>query len=186
MDDRDASMAASIAGKTSSPVRNHWQAVWVGTDDIPDTIFCGGKNGNGGNAWKCNGGFWGVALAIVLPLTRFCFHFTWDNPLSLWDAALNATIRTVVLVGAPILIDRVRRQTQEIRTLRGILPICSFCKQIRTPDEQWHSVEAYITEHSEAKFTHAYCPEYIRKHYGDSSAGEDAPTNPPDILMPPR
>jgi hypothetical protein len=41
-------MAASIAGKTSSPVRNHWQAVWVGTDDMPDTLFCGGKNGNPG------------------------------------------------------------------------------------------------------------------------------------------
>jgi len=41
-------MAASIAGKTSSPVRNHWQAVWVVTDDMPDTLFCGGNNGNAG------------------------------------------------------------------------------------------------------------------------------------------
>jgi len=42
-------MAASIAGKISFPVRNHWQAVWAATDDMPTTVFCGVKNGNGGN-----------------------------------------------------------------------------------------------------------------------------------------
>jgi hypothetical protein len=42
-------MADSIVRKILSPVRIHWQAVWMATDDIPNTLFCRGKNGNGGN-----------------------------------------------------------------------------------------------------------------------------------------
>jgi hypothetical protein len=42
-------MAASIAGNISSPVRNHWQAVWITGDNMTYTLFCGGKNGNDGN-----------------------------------------------------------------------------------------------------------------------------------------
>jgi len=41
-------MAASIAGNTSSPVRNHWQAVWVAVEDMPQRLFCAGGNGNDG------------------------------------------------------------------------------------------------------------------------------------------
>lgn len=127
-----------------------------------------------------NGGFWGVTLAVVLPLTRFCFHFTWEDSFTFWDATLNAVIRTVILVGAAILIDRVTRQTREIRVLRGFLPICSFCKKIRAPDQQWHTLETYITEHSEARFSHTFCPECGREHYGDLATGKDIFTKPPD------
>lgn len=45
-----------------------------------------------------------------------------------------------------------------IKTLSGILPICSSCKQIRNDKGYWLQVEAYIMTHSEAKFTHSYCP----------------------------
>ena len=127
-----------------------------------------------------NGGFWGITLAVVLPLTRFCFHFAWEDPFSLWDTTLNVVIRTAILVGAAILIDRVTRQSREIRVLRGFLHICSFCKKIRTPDQQWHPLETYITEHSEAKFSHTFCPECGKKYYGDLSADEDPSTKPPD------
>jgi hypothetical protein len=133
-----------------------------------------------GLAAHYNGRFWGVTLAIILPLTRFCFHFTWEDPYSLWDMTLNIAIRTAILVGAAILIDRVTRQSREIRVLRGFLPICSFCKKIRAPDQQWHPLETYITEHSEAKFSHGFCPECGRKYYGDLSADEKASIKPPD------
>ncbi len=76
-----------------------------------------------------NGRFLGIMLALMLSLARFCFHFVWDNPLSLWDSVLNAIIRIVILVGAAYLIDRVNRQAQEIKILRGILPICMYCKK---------------------------------------------------------
>jgi len=128
-----------------------------------------------------NGGFWGITLAIVLPLSRFCFHFAWDDPLSFWDRVLNAAIRTVILAGAAFLIDRMNRQAQEIKILRGILPVCMFCKKIRTPEQQWQPIETYITKHSEAFFSHTFCPECGKKHYGDLLGGkEDTSTKPPE------
>lgn len=47
----------------------------------------------------------------------------------------------------------------EIRTLKGILPICSSCKKIRDKQGVWHPLEAYISHHSEADFSHGICPE---------------------------
>lgn len=52
----------------------------------------------------------------------------------------------------------------EIKTLRGIIPICSFCKRIRQDEGYWQSVEQYMAEHTEASFTHGLCPE-CREHY---------------------
>lgn len=46
----------------------------------------------------------------------------------------------------------------QVRQLRGLLPICSYCKKIRDGQDYWHQVEAYISRHSEAKFSHGICP----------------------------
>jgi len=50
------------------------------------------------------------------------------------------------------------RLEREIKTLRGIIPICSYCKQIRNDKEVWQQLEAYLSEHSDAQFTHGLCP----------------------------
>jgi two-component system, response regulator PdtaR len=55
----------------------------------------------------------------------------------------------------------------EIKTLRGILPLCSFCKKIRTPDDQWEEVDVYINKHTEADVSHGICPDCVKKHYPD-------------------
>lgn len=55
----------------------------------------------------------------------------------------------------------------EIKTLRGILPICSHCKQIRDDQGYWHKIESYIQSHSEAAFSHGVCPDCIEKYYPD-------------------
>ncbi len=52
---------------------------------------------------------------------------------------------------------------EEIKTLNGILPICSYCKQIRNNEGYWQQVEEYISEHSEAIFSHGVCPACYRK-----------------------
>ena len=48
-------------------------------------------------------------------------------------------------------------------TLRGLLPICAWCKQIRDYDGYWQSVEDYIQAHSNAEFTHGICPACFEK-----------------------
>jgi ligand-binding sensor domain-containing protein len=47
----------------------------------------------------------------------------------------------------------------EIRTLSGLLPICTECKKVRDDDGYWGQIEAYVTEHTEADFSHGICPD---------------------------
>lgn len=53
----------------------------------------------------------------------------------------------------------------EIKTLRGILPICSSCKKIRDDEGYWNQLEIYIQEHSEVEFSHSLCPECAKTLY---------------------
>ncbi len=61
-----------------------------------------------------------------------------------------------------------RKQTEEeLKILRGILPLCSFCKKIRDDEGYWEQVDVYIHKHSEADISHGICPECVKKHYPD-------------------
>lgn len=53
----------------------------------------------------------------------------------------------------------------EVRTLSGLLPICSSCKKIRDEQGAWRPVESYISARSEAEFTHGICPECVERLY---------------------
>lgn len=55
---------------------------------------------------------------------------------------------------------------EEIKTLRGIVPICASCKKIRDDKGYWNQIESYIEKHSEASFSHGVCPECADKLYG--------------------
>ncbi len=55
----------------------------------------------------------------------------------------------------------------EVKTLEGIIPICSGCKKIRDDEGYWNRIESYIQEHSDASFSHGMCPECTDKLYGD-------------------
>ena len=55
----------------------------------------------------------------------------------------------------------------EIKTLRGIIPICANCKKIRDDDDSWQRIENYISAHSEAVFSHSICPDCAKKLYPD-------------------
>ncbi len=50
-----------------------------------------------------------------------------------------------------------------VKLLQGLLPICSYCKKIRNDRNYWQQVEGYITDHSEAQFSHSICPECYEK-----------------------
>jgi GAF domain-containing protein len=55
--------------------------------------------------------------------------------------------------------EELEKALAEIRTLRGIIPICAGCKSIRDDDGLWREVDRYVEEHSEAVFSHSLCPE---------------------------
>ena len=77
-------------------------------------------------------------------------------------------LRARVQVGARVvrlqrsLAERVREledALSQVKQLQGILPICSYCKKIRDDQNYWQRVESYISEHSEAQFSHGVCPD---------------------------
>lgn len=47
---------------------------------------------------------------------------------------------------------------KQVKQLRGLLPICMYCKKIRNDGDYWQQVETYISDHSEAEFSHGICP----------------------------
>jgi PAS domain S-box-containing protein len=65
------------------------------------------------------------------------------------------------------LIKELRDALGQVKTLKGLLPICSVCKNIRDDQGYWNRIEAYISSHSEAAFSHSICPECLKKLYPD-------------------
>ena len=63
------------------------------------------------------------------------------------------------------LIKDLQDAAARIKVLRGLLPICSFCKKIRDDEGYWEQLESYISEHSEALFSHGICPVCMKEHY---------------------
>lgn len=61
---------------------------------------------------------------------------------------------------------------KEIKTLSGLLPICSNCKKIRNESNSWDQIENYISQHSEALLTHSICPDCVKKLYPDLDIDE--------------
>ena len=105
-------------------------------------------------------------LAVIGPVLHLLeaespFHGVWR--------LANTAIRVGVFAGATWLIARVRdrqRLLEEVRVLRGLLPVCSFCKKIRNDVGAWEPIEAYVSRHTEADFTHGLCPPCAKEHYG--------------------
>jgi hypothetical protein len=62
------------------------------------------------------------------------------------------------------LIRELQKALADVRTLRGLIPICAWCKRIRNDHGYWEQLESYIKKHSDADFTHGMCPDCARKH----------------------
>lgn len=60
------------------------------------------------------------------------------------------------------------QRERELDELRGLLPICSYCKSIRDDKGDWHRLEEYIKCHTKTDFTHGICPECRKKYFGQS------------------
>ena len=63
------------------------------------------------------------------------------------------------------LIKQLQRALAEVKTLRGIIPICMICKRIRNDKGYWEQVEVYVHHHSEANFSHGVCPECMKANH---------------------
>ncbi|PKL37246.1 MAG: hypothetical protein CVV44_16565 [Spirochaetae bacterium HGW-Spirochaetae-1] len=121
-------------------------------------------------AWY-NGKAFSMFLSILsVAVSGLLFHYLWFKEFDVIENGTNAFIQLSVFILIAFLIDRISRMTmelkKEIKVLEGFLPVCSFCKKIRDKDNNWHQMEEYISDHSQARFSHGVCPDCARKHYG--------------------
>jgi len=66
-----------------------------------------------------------------------------------------------------------QKALDEVKQLRGFLPICANCKNIRDDKGYWERIETYVSNHSDAKFTHSICPDCATKLYPDLTPKKD-------------
>ena len=95
---------------------------------------------------------------IISTLIVFAICMAWFS-FRRW----RETLRTIIII------ENKNREVidtlEAIKTLEGIIPICMFCKEIRDEEGAWNQLEKYISEHSEAEFSHGICEKCKDKHY---------------------
>ncbi len=118
----------------------------------------------------------GAVIAEVIGFAALLLFAWFDEPMDLahrlfgtpsvpwvWQAgALECAVILSVLL-AVLMVQR--NYLKRIKVLEGLLPICAFCKKIRT-ENQWVSLEEYIGRHSDASFSHGFCPSCGKENYG--------------------
>ena len=131
-------------------------------------------------SWFVNLRATGIIMSIISIVTIFCadyfagevihnpFVFFWNLLICFGFFAtvvylMNMEkISTDKNVGLTI---ELRSALDEIKILKGLLPVCSSCEKILDDNGDWKEIDCYIREHSEAKFNHSICPECKRKLY---------------------
>lgn len=132
-------------------------------------------------AWNGRSRWPSLAIAILWPFLRLGIIDLWGWPWPIWATVEDSILDAVLSAAFASLVWQLRNQNRTIRTLEGLLPMCGFCKRIRTP-EGWQRVESYILDHSEARITHTFCPECGQTHYGhlfdEAPPGKGGPPRP--------
>ena len=132
----------------------------------------------------------GIALAIVYWASETFLHtkifhdgdfsselLPVDNVHELWLRLLIVTMLVIFGIvmdfmlaklrsanrNSARLVDELKKSLAEVKTLSGLLPICMECKKVKDNSGYWHQVEAYVRDHSDAKFSHGYCPDCAGK-----------------------
>ena len=120
-------------------------------------------------------GYWvlnSAIMSIFLHSGTFLEQFFQPDMHHLWMRV------PVVIMSVPImaLVVFLGRKSAEVKMLKGLIPICAWCKKIRDDKGYWESVEAYIGERTKAEFTHGMCPECAEKYLAEEDNKKSAST----------
>jgi hypothetical protein len=130
--------------------------------------------------WVPQKSFTLAVASLASILTIACFFYK-PPAGELWKVIVNRSISVFAIWVTAILgLERktaeARREEavrerekalEDLKILRGFLPICASCKRIRDDEGYWTQIETYIRNHSEADFSHGICPECAKKLYPD-------------------
>lgn len=111
-----------------------------------------------------------VAAFFYKPPVDFMWKVLFNRAISLfavWITAILGVQRNKAEHQRNMVLLEREKALQEVRILRGFLPICASCKKIRDDTGYWTQIEGYIKDHSEAEFTHSICPDCAKRLYPD-------------------
>jgi len=110
-----------------------------------------------------------ITLAIAVPVFHILFltltSRTHDITLAIAMTIVRCVIISVMALWFARLSEHERQLHRYVVKLEGLLPICAFCKSIRNEAGNWESLESFISERSDADFSHGLCPTCLRRHY---------------------
>jgi K+-sensing histidine kinase KdpD len=121
----------------------------------------------------------GYAVALSATIVWTIVDYFGRPSLTLWLATWNIVIQFILFIVFAYVISQIREIVSEyqrlndelqdalgeVKRLSGFLPVCSWCKRIRDEHGQWHQMEVYIAQHSEADFSHGICPDCAKKNF---------------------
>lgn len=79
------------------------------------------------------------------------------------DDFISKPFDSELLEARIIAAERILNLQSQVKQLTGLIPICTCCKKVRDDKNYWRQVESFIAEHTDAKFSHSYCPECFEK-----------------------
>lgn len=137
---------------------------------------------------------WQILPPLLLSVSLGILRATWLSSAATTDVAGDVII-LVVLNASGILMVLGRRALERsmdrawhgevearlasdramaaLRTLQGIIPICSFCQKVRTEVGNWQQLEGYVRQHTQAEFSHGVCPDCRETNYPGLASGTD-------------
>jgi len=130
---------------------------------------------------------WGIMLVGILGVASlglyimpdfvkngYAINLMFIGSILLWSFELTGRVKSRILNEKNYLEEKVSERTRDlqdallqVKTLRGLLPICSSCKKIRDDQGDWNNIEHYIITKTEANLTHGICPECCKSLYPD-------------------
>ncbi len=123
--------------------------------------------------------------SVMLDRQGAAHHILWNcsrlddsqgQPLGLVISGLDITERINHAQEREQLIESLQEALAQVKTLSGLLPICSHCKKIRDDSGYWRQIEHYVEKHSHAEFSHSLCPQCAHQLYPEffpDPAGEE-------------
>lgn len=147
----------------------HFQEFWIvkeRLEEILDALKNKGRWSSEIKAIKKNGTIFDVQVSAAIVYDKD------GNPVSLMSSSVDITDRIAAEIAREKLIEELQDALNEIKTLRGILPICASCKKIRDDKGYWNQIEEYIRARSDAEFSHGLCPDCAKKLYPGFDVGE--------------
>ena len=113
-----------------------------------------------------------LLLAFIVPFTHGVFlTMLWNRPEDLFAGVGPTVFRAGVIMVMALWFARLAEHERTVHVyverLEGLLPICAFCKSIRNQTGEWEPIERFISNRSEAEFSHSFCKSCGKIHYPD-------------------